>query len=384
MGSMERQICGIPHRGNRLRVVLAVPSLLAGGAERFVVDLASRLDQTKLQPIVLVTGGDDCTPLREELMSRQVGIVSVDGGSRILVGVRVARALAALRPDVVHTNLGSLLHCSLGVSIARKSFVKVHTMHSMAGFGERGYRRPLTRSALRAFGFTPVAVSAAVGRSIQEVYRISAGAVQVIPNGVDLDKFPPRIKVKSRFDPVVFVSVGSLKAVKNHGLLINAFREIARESKSVRLRIVGGGPLYDELRALIDEYDLIETAEVIGHISDVVEELAQADAYVSSSLIEGMPIAILEAMSSGLPVVATRAGGVEDLVVDGVNGYTVAIGDCTGLAKAMRILAVDADLRGEMGRASRRVAERFSIDTMVKRYETLYDGLFSALIGRRT
>jgi glycosyltransferase involved in cell wall biosynthesis len=155
--------------------------------------------------------------------------------------------------------------------------------------------------------------------------------------------------------------------------LIQAFTEIKKEIKGARLVIVGEGPLEGRLHDLADKLGLTESVLFTGFQMDVSGIIASFDIAVLPSFFEGMGRVLLEAMAMEKPVVASRVGGIPDLVKDGVNGFLINPGDVKGLAEALKKLLNDKGLANIMGKDGRkRVTDRFSADVMVRSINKIY------------
>ena len=171
-------------------------------------------------------------------------------------------------------------------------------------------------------------------------------------------------------------SLGRLHPQKGFSDLLTAFAQVRQRIPSVRLFVAGDGELRDDLEAQARSLGMAAVVTFAGVRADVSEVLAALDVFVLPSLWEGMPNAVLEAMASGLPVVATAVGGTPEVVVDGVTGLLVPPQDPGALAQAIGHLLRDPDLRRRMGRAGRRrVEEHFDVRETVRQVESLYETL---------
>ena len=188
---------------------------------------------------------------------------------------------------------------------------------------------------------------------------------------MDINKFTPRIENNKKDNIVTFISVGTLYYIKNHKLLINAFKMAHDKDTNMRLIIAGDGELKGDLLRQIKQLELEDCVELIGNQADVGKVLRSADIYCCTSTVEGLPISVLEAMACGLPVITTPAGGVID-IVDARNGIIVKY-DEQNIADAMLLLSNDSTRREELGHSSRAKAEIYSIDNCVAQYMNLYD-----------
>lgn len=222
-----------------------------------------------------------------------------------------------------------------------------------------------------------VAPSAATARELERDY--GAPRVRVIANGVAPGEEPVERPVAST---TTFLSVGRLRTRKAVGVLLEAFDRLRRERQDVELVVIGDG----ELRPVIEaQRARLGTAGVrlLGAVprDQIARHLAAADVFVLPSIYEGFPLAILEAMAAGLPVLATRVSGNPEAVEDGVSGLLVEPEDAAGLTRAMARMAGDAELRRAMGRRGRRIlAERFDIGRVSAAYLALWaesDGILA-------
>jgi glycosyltransferase involved in cell wall biosynthesis len=253
---------------------------------------------------------------------------------------------------------------------------------------EAAHRGPIDRAAAervaeRAFGAASalLAVSAEVARDLS----CNPGAdwrTQVVPNGVNPDRFPPGLAPTRPPGPSGTFTVGFLGALRPwHGLpvLVEAFARLHRQAPLARLLVVGDGPLRPGLEALAAT-ELGDAARFTGQRADVARLLGAMDIFVLPSLKVALPIAVLEAMAMRLPAVATRVGGVPEVVDDGVTGFVVPPGDSAALRAALARLVADPALRERLGAAGQaHVRAHFTLEQMVRQVEHLYD----ALAGRK-
>jgi glycosyltransferase involved in cell wall biosynthesis len=206
------------------------------------------------------------------------------------------------------------------------------------------------------------------------------GAIRVIQNGIPVPERPtwpgaPERRAESRrrlgipTDGPLLVAVGNLYPVKDHATLLRATARI----DGARVAIAGRGEEEKRLRNLADELDLGNRLNLLGLRDDVGEVLATADLFVHPSLSEGLPLAILEAMAAGLPIVATRVGGVPHALDDGRAGLLVPPGDPPALEAALRALLQEPARAAELGRAAHaRARSVYSLAAMTDRYLEIY------------
>jgi sugar transferase (PEP-CTERM/EpsH1 system associated) len=368
-----------------------------GGLENGLVNLVNRLPVDRFRhAIVALDGiGED---FRRRLHRPDVPVLSIGKrpGKDLPSYYRMWRTLRRLQPDIVHTrNLGTLdMQLAAAAAGVRR---RVHGEHGWSpadpqGLDPRNLRlRRLLRSLPRGY----VAMSRDIARWLEKSIGVPAARIHQLYSGVDTGRFRPEGPVPADLPwsrdpgagapPVILGSVGRFDPIKNHAGLLRAFRAILDRHPEwrgrLRLIIAGDGPLRGDLAALARELGLEDSAWLPGARSDVPELMRAMDVFVLPSINEGISNTILEAMATGRPVVAGRAGGNPELVVDGLTGALYDQGDPNGLATAVEQYVQQADLRQSHGEAGRRrVIEQFSLDAMVTRYGEFYDDV----LGRRS
>lgn len=228
-------------------------------------------------------------------------------------------------------------------------------------------------------GIASVLVSVSSKTSEQAVRAgIKPQHLRVIPNGIPpldhsgVDRLQRRSEMGLEDADILLLSVGRLVYQKGHEYLIRAVPMILSRFPRVKVMICGDGALRAELAAEVSGLNLAGSVSLQGNRSDLNRFLESADIFVLPSRWEGLPIALLEAMGSGLPVVATQVEGVEEVVQHGVQGFLVPPGDTQALAHALLELIQQPGLRTEMGNAARRrIDESYTIDIMCTRYQRL-------------
>jgi glycosyltransferase involved in cell wall biosynthesis len=222
-----------------------------------------------------------------------------------------------------------------------------------------------------------VAVSERVAEYARQEFRVPVDRLTTIPNGVDLAHFRPTTR-PARSTEVVIGCTARLHRKNDHDSLLKAFAQIAPEWPDARLLLVGRGPEEGRLRVLADRLELSARVRFAGERADVASSLEEMDLYAQSSIAEGMPNSILEAMAAGLPVVATAVGGTPEVVVADETGLLVPPGDPAAMAAALMTLLTDRAKAEAFGRAGRaRVEAEFGEATMLRRVEALLDRLVS-------
>lgn len=306
----------------------------------------------------------------------------------------LVRMLRELQPAIVHTRNLAALEAQVAARLAGVP-VRIHGEHGWDVHDPDGIRRryQLVRRAYRPFVQHYVALSRQIEDYLTQTVGVPATRVSQIYNGVDSQRFreartqderraPLAAAPFSCNDSLVIGTVGRLQAIKDQKLLIQALVRALREQPAargrLRLVIVGDGPLRGELQQAIDASGLADIAWLAGEQADVPAWLRAFDLFVLPSLSEGISNTILEAMASGLPVIATRVGGNAELIESPTTGELFAAGDAAALA-AQLLAALDDPARSKaQGAAGRRLIEhRFSLEAMVAAYESMYDRMLA-------
>ncbi|MEN9935452.1 MAG: hypothetical protein RLZZ387_2031 [Chloroflexota bacterium] len=251
---------------------------------------------------------------------------------------------------------------------------------------ERRYRAlyPLLTPVIRATWRGAARVIAKCAEEVDMIRAVDRTASPVIiPNGVDLGAFAPAAAAPDE-GPLRVVCVARLIERKGQHHLIAAVRRLADEGLDVRLELVGTGDALDGLRRQARELGVAERVTFAGYVprEQIGERLAAAHVFALPSYNEGLALAGLEALASGLPLVLSRTGGTDDLVAEGVNGLTHAWADVEAIARHLRRLATDRGLARRMGTASRERAARFGWDAIARQFLDCMEQVAAPAMGR--
>ncbi|MCR5600119.1 MAG: glycosyltransferase family 4 protein [Ruminococcus sp.] len=350
-------------------VFLCTPTLLNAGAQRFVTELACNLDRSKFRPVVVINNYlDKEAAFYKKLVREGITVIDVSGRTEVFKAVK---AIKKEKPAVIHTNVGSGLHMLLPIMLSGTKAKHLFTTHSMAYRLFHGMKRRIMEYAFSRKKVIPVAICDTVRDSVAEEYKLSKNDIEMVYNGVDTKLFVPNNAEKNS-GTFTFITTGRVEAVKNHALLIEAFELFSKKFPEPCLRILGGGELMCEMKTKAADAGLAEKVIFEGDQSNVAEFLEKSDVYCCTSKVEGLPIAVLEAMACGLPVVTTAAGGVADIVRNGRNGF-VTESDPQAIADKMEKLYKDEMLRRAMSSESRKMAVELDIRKCAEGYEKLYE-----------
>jgi sugar transferase (PEP-CTERM/EpsH1 system associated) len=365
-------------------VVHLVYALGVGGLETLLVDCINRMPDYRHAVVCLTRYTDFAARIqRADVTLHALGKPPGLGLQTHLVFWRLMRRL---RPAVLHTYNLAALEYAFTASMAGVP-VRIHAEHGRDASDPEGKnpKHNFLRRRIAPFVDRFIPVSEDLNRWLGEVVRIPKHKILFIKNGVDTDKFAPGAAAAITDcpwseDDIVIGTVARVQDVKNHRLLVEAFARLRKQhgdlAPRLKLAIVGDGPLLPAVQKQVAELGLQEAVWLPGARADIGAVLQTFSVFALPSLAEGTPVSMLEAMASNLPVVASKVGGIPEVVDDGVQGLLVPVGDVEALAQALARYAGDANLRAAHGHAGRaRVEERFSMRAMLTAYGALYDGL---------
>ena len=366
-------------------------ALGTGGLENGLINIINRTPPDRYRHVIICLTNADDFANRITLPGVQVIQLHKPAGQNFRVFWDLWKTLRALRPDVVHTRNLASLEMQL-VTLLMPGIKRVHGEHGRDIHDLNGTNKKynLLRKAMQPFVHRYIAVSRDLLQWLKSTVAIPEKKLRQIYNGVDAEKFSPRqgrALVGDLAPPgllpenaIVVGTVGRLAEVKNQQLLIEAVgylytkRPILRGT--LRLVLVGDGPLKPQLVDRVKQLGLSDVVWFSGDRNDVPVLMQLMDIFILPSLAEGISNTLLEAMASGLPVIATSVGGNVELVEEGVNGRLVPVNNVVAMADAVAELVDDPALRQSMGeKGLALVRTTFNWERTVADYLAVYDTL---------
>jgi len=362
------------------RILHLLNSLDLGGAEMLVVNLAGQIDRSRFQLMVASLTGPG--PLGVELDRLGVETLALhrQRGRDWRLPLKIARTVLRERIDVLHShNSAPWLYAAAAAVMTRRPLV--HTQHSVAD-----QSRTLLLRAERAAALATrrvIADAEDVRHVMVDRQGMPADKVVTIVNGIDTTVYGAASDIAGMrralgldAGDLIIGTVGRMVWEKDQRSLIASFARLAPAVPHARLCLVGDGPLRADLQAAAVATGFGERIVFLGSRADVARILPTFDVFVLSSVSEGLPLALLEAMATGLPVVVTQVGGMGEAVRAGDSGLVVAPGDPDRLTAAVKTLIDDPALRARLGRAAQqRAREHFDLRAMVTAYEDVYQAV---------
>ena len=369
----------------RLHICHIVWSFRTGGLENGVVNLINQLDKQLFRhSIICLTDYD--AGFFQRISHGDVAIYTLNKNPGHDIGsfLRCYRLSRRLKPDICHSRNIAALEYQFSAMLAAVPY-RVHGEHGwdikdLAGVNRKYiWLKRLFKPLIHQY----VSLSQENLRYLQQRIKVAPAKLNLICNGADTNKFTPTSADLALPDflragqRLIFVSVGRMVPVKNHPLLVNAYTELCLENKqfstATALVIIGEGEYRQTLWQQLQQAGLAQQCWLPGNRDDVAAILPGCSVFVLPSLAEGISNTVLEAMASGLAVIATAVGGNPDLIRHGDNGWLVPSDDLPALKQQMlHCYQQPAQLSAASSAARRAAEQQFSITSMVSRYQALY------------
>jgi glycosyltransferase involved in cell wall biosynthesis len=393
----------VSRRTQPVKVLRVIARLNMGGPALHVAYLSAGLRargyETTLVAGSLARGEGSMSHVADELGVPIVALPDLHREISPLRDLRAAFRLASLirrvRPEILHTHTakaGAIGRVAALLSTDARPPIVVHTFH---GHVLRGYFDPLRTDVFRRLerslarsATALVAVSPEVRDDLVALGVAPRGKFAVIRLGIELEErvgggADGRLETRRLLgippDRFTVGWIGRMTGVKRADDVLLALRSLRERGVDACLCMVGDGPDRDDVEERAHELGIVRNCFFLGYQDEVAPFYAALDTLILSSGNEGTPVSAIEALASGRPVVATRVGGVPDVVRDGEDGFLVEPGDVEAMADRLALLAADAVLRRRMGEAGRaRVLPRYSVDRLLDDVDLLYRSLLEA------
>ena len=373
-------------RNEPRRVLHVIDSFDLGGSQTFLLGLARHLDRVRFIPEVAAMHGHGVF----EQNFKEAGIPTHSLSPSKFPPLYIPnfwRLMQRGEYDILHFHLFGANLCAKPLAIAAgHRAIVVHDQCNDASRNKNLFL--LAADALANRGASRIiAVSESVRRYLVTKEDLSDAKVEMIPNGIDASQFVPADKEVQKAarkmlglsqESLVIAGVGRLVAQKNFSLFLKVAATLAPRHPDVCFVIAGSGALERELCREADALGLSERVRFLGHVADRVGLYHALDILLMPSDFEGTPMTLLEAMASGLPVVASAVDGIAEVCTDHEDALLVPCGEQEGFVEALERLIADAGLRGDLGRAARRtILEEYEIRGLVRRIEEIYDAVLA-------
>jgi glycosyltransferase involved in cell wall biosynthesis len=369
-----------------MRLAIVIDSLKVGGAQKLVSAFASNAAAHGLVPVIIILREDNAPFLVDSVRDSGIKLIRLPQASLFSVGRfrQLVRLLKVEQVEIVQTHLtyanilGTLAAHSAGIPI-------IATLHTIAV--PRGWKAKLLqvieKNVLKKYATRILAVGRVVAVANQRIF--GRRKLDVIQNGIPKPNFPSlqerdrlRREITGDGSGSIVITVGRFTRAKGYEDMVEAFRLLQQRASRPKLVMVGSGTTIDTIKNKIDDLHLNQSIILTGERDDIPSLLALSDVYASSSHREGLPLAVLEAMMAGLPVVATSVGDIPTVVTE-ETGVVVPPHHPELLADALEDLLQNPKKREAMGQAAyRRAMNEYSVDAWMKKHLALYREVLSS------
>lgn len=363
----------------RIHVMQVTFGMGIGGMERMIMELCRHVDPARFRLSICCISHRG--PLADEMEAEGVKVIYCADQSRrgkYLRGMELARIFQENQVDLLHTHhMPAFIDSTIGARLAKVPIL-INTDHCKKYPLPRHWQ--VLEKTASLFADTIVAVSEHTRQDLIRYQKIAPKKLQVIYNGMDIKltrkETPAQIREEFGFTPddVIVGTVGRLEAQKGLALLVDAIPSVVRRVPTAKFLIVGGGSEQQQLLERAERLGVRDRLVITGWRRDAIDLMQVFECFAQTSVFEGMPMALIEAMALSKPIVATAVGGVAEVVEHGVTGELVRSRDAQAVADAIAKVVADRTVARRTGAAGRaRFEERFTARAMVTQYERLYD-----------
>ena len=347
-----------------------MPEFGLAGAEIMCENLVKELNNNGVE-VIVVSLYSFHSVITSRIENSGIRIIYLDKkpGLDLTMVTKLIHVFKEEQPDVIHTHR-YVMQYAIPAAIYSGVKVRIHTVHNIAKKENTKIARRLNFLFYTLCSVVPVALSEEIKRTIIEEYHLSDDKVPVILNGIDLSNCVPKKDYSIKGSPKL-LHIGRFSKQKNHIGLIESFELIKHFYPESVLQLIGDGEEKIEIEKLVIEKELTSSVLFLGLQKDVFSYLFNADLFLLPSLYEGVPMTLIEAMGTGLPIVATDVGGIHDMLVDRMSASLVTL-DSNEIAEACIELLRDKNLRELYGKNAYRDSSKFSVNLMAKKYIELY------------
>lgn len=351
-----------------MRIIQVIPDFRIGGAEEMCKHLSISLKKHGHE-VKIVSLYDLSTRNTADLEAEgfEISYLGKKPGLDFSTVKKLKKTIKEFRPDVIHSHLHALKYAYWASS---RDCPIVHTIHNVATKDSGGLSLILNKLFLRSGRVKFVALSKAIQETIVDAYTSDVRDIPVVLNGVPIERYYAR-KGYDLKSPISIANVAGFRPAKNQIELLKAVMILQSEGIDCELFLYGDGEKRAEIEDFIKQNELDAVVRLCGFRNDVAEKLAESDIFVLPSLFEGIPLSLIEAMATAMPIVASNVGGIPDMIDDGETGL-LCEPIAQSIAEKIQLFVSSVDLRATCGKSALKAASRFSDERMCLGYVDVY------------
>lgn len=347
------------------KILILVENFKVGGAQNMVCELVKNLDDKRVDYKVICYRKEYGSDL-EEKISKYTKVEYLDVPGRIgpLKYFKVLRAISKFKPDVVHAHLSAqIFSIGWGFLHNKPMLITAHTTPEKAFIKKT---EGLLKLGLKRRKYYIAAVSKSNQDKTRKYFGLDEAKCFCVNNGIDLDLFK-----KKPHDDFTFINVATHNENKNQMAILRCFAKLINEYPNAKLYLVGDGELHSKLMELAKELKVSESVYFPGSVADVHNYYALSDVYVQASHREAMPLSVLEAMATSLPIISTNVGGLADVVKE--NGLLIEDDEEKLFSAMKKMISTDQNTLDKMGELSKSIVQSYSSVEMANKYMEIYE-----------
>ena len=352
-------------------VLQVMPEFGLAGAETMCESLCYQLQRSGKYNVIVASLFDFQSPITERMEKNGIKVIYLDKkpGMDISIIYKIYKVMKQNNIDIVHTHR-YVMQYAIPAAIMARVKVRIHTVHTIATEEVDKFRRRIAWVLYKYCNVIPVSISPLVQKTVMKEYHISEEETPVVYNGSDLNKCLVKnsYQVTNKF---LFIHIGRFNPAKNHSMIIDAVEALKNKGFDFSINLIGGAGNESEIKEDVKKRNLEEYVNFCGLQSNVYPFLYEADCFILPSLYEGMPISLVEAMGSGLPIIASAVGGIPDMIDNNKSGLLIKP-NVNELVVAMEKMIRDEKMRAALGHCALENAKRFSAEQMFCGYDLLY------------
>ena len=351
----------------RKKVLIVIPKFVLAGAETMCKNLILAINKSKFNPIV-VSLYNYASPIVKELEENiEVLFLNKKSGFDFSIIFKLRKIIKLNNIQVIHTHLHVLEYVVFATGFNKKIKI-IHTIHHLPS-KDSIFIRLFHMFSYNILKVVPVAISEQIKKDTIYANKVKESKVKIIYNGIDLSSCKQK-RSYAKFEKILHI--GRFVEVKNHWFLIDLFKQIQTKiaKNNLDLYLVGDGLLFNEINNYIISEKLNNKIHLVGNLSNCYDILNKSDLFILPSKYEGMPMTIIEAMATGVPVIASNVGGIPDMIENGVDGFIA--NNKEEFIDYILQLNNSEELRRSIGKNAIKKSAIFSSKIMAEKYEELY------------
>lgn len=351
-----------------MKIVQIMPEFGLGGAETMCANLAIELAR-KGYEVIVISLYNTHTSITENLEKNKIKVLYLNKKSGLSASIifKIKAIFKEIKPDVVHTHLYAAKYAQIAAWLSGVK-CRVHTIHNIASKDGGRLEQRINRFLIKHLHVIPVSLSDIIQETVVKTYNIPKEKSPVVFNGVPLEKC---VQHKKYEVAKKFIHIGRFTEQKNHLMLIKAFVKAHEQVDDIELYLYGCGELQNEAKEISQKLNALKYIHFCGTTDNVYNVLNDADCFILPSKWEGIPMTLIEAMGSALPIIASKVGGVENMLVNEKSAILINPVE-NEIIEAILKLYNNIELCKKIGQEALCESKKFSAENMAEAYSNIY------------